>query len=225
MKQPAGGSYTCVNIFGKIKVTAALPSGRCNGVRPGRVSRIALSLLLRPETAKSFIKSASLLFNLTLRRSFDGFETCAALLYFFSSLFRHSLEEIHIHSMHLHDAALYRLRCSSCSSSQQHLRRAMLLVRGSSGSGSMSILKQSSRLFDQRADPVVNPGAAAGHVHTITGGSGFNFSMTYDDARASQCSTCNIKQGKQHTRFAQKSFNTARPFQLLDTQVVLQSRE
>lgn len=51
-----------------------------------------------------------------------------------------------------------------------------------------------SRLFDQRADPVVNPGVASGHVHTITGGSGFNFSMTYDDARASSCSTCNIKQ-------------------------------
>ena len=52
-----------------------------------------------------------------------------------------------------------------------------------------------SRLFDQRADPVVNPGVASGHVHVITGGSGFNYSMTYEDARASSCSTCNIKQG------------------------------
>ncbi|KAF1979791.1 WSC-domain-containing protein, partial [Bimuria novae-zelandiae CBS 107.79] len=51
-----------------------------------------------------------------------------------------------------------------------------------------------SRLFDQRADPIVNPGTTSGHVHTITGGSGFNFSMTYEDARSSQCSTCNIKQ-------------------------------
>ncbi|ORY12630.1 hypothetical protein BCR34DRAFT_587097 [Clohesyomyces aquaticus] len=51
-----------------------------------------------------------------------------------------------------------------------------------------------SRLFDQRADPVVDPGAASGHVHTISGGNGFNFSMTYAQARASQCSTCNIKQ-------------------------------
>lgn len=51
-----------------------------------------------------------------------------------------------------------------------------------------------SRLFDQRADPVISPGVASGHVHTISGGNGFNFSMTYEDARASQCSTCNIKQ-------------------------------
>ncbi|KAF2195177.1 WSC-domain-containing protein [Zopfia rhizophila CBS 207.26] len=51
-----------------------------------------------------------------------------------------------------------------------------------------------SRLFDQRADPIVNPGEAAGHVHTISGGNGFNFSMDYDQARASKCSTCNIKQ-------------------------------
>lgn len=56
------------------------------------------------------------------------------------------------------------------------------------------VVQCTSRLFDQRADPVIEPGTAASHVHTISGGSGFNFSMTYEDARASQCTTCNIKQ-------------------------------
>ncbi|KAF2495129.1 WSC domain-containing protein [Lophium mytilinum] len=51
-----------------------------------------------------------------------------------------------------------------------------------------------SRLFDERADPIVNPGAPAGHVHAIVGGNGFNFSMDYDKARASTCSTCYIKE-------------------------------
>ena len=49
-----------------------------------------------------------------------------------------------------------------------------------------------SRLIDERADPVVSPGVASGHVHTIAGGSGFNFTMNYKQAKASQCSTCNI---------------------------------
>ncbi|KZV88119.1 WSC-domain-containing protein [Exidia glandulosa HHB12029] len=44
-----------------------------------------------------------------------------------------------------------------------------------------------------RADPIINPGAASGHLHTISGGNGFDFSMTYDDARASTCSTCRPK--------------------------------
>jgi hypothetical protein len=74
---------------------------------------------------------------------------------------------------------------------QYFLGLAALLAAPASGT---FVVQCYSRLFDQRADPVVNPGVASGHVHTITGGSGFNFSMTYDDARASSCSTCNIKQ-------------------------------
>ncbi|PNH39545.1 hypothetical protein VD0004_g7339 [Verticillium dahliae] len=46
----------------------------------------------------------------------------------------------------------------------------------------------------QRADPIVNPGALAGHVHTIMGGSAFNFTMGYDDAVSSACSTCKVRQ-------------------------------
>ncbi|KAI9045978.1 DUF1996 and WSC domain-containing protein [Aspergillus affinis] len=51
-----------------------------------------------------------------------------------------------------------------------------------------------SRLVQERADPIVNPGAVAAHVHTISGGNGFSFDMDYEDARASQCSSCPIKQ-------------------------------
>ncbi|TDZ28163.1 hypothetical protein C8035_v001935 [Colletotrichum spinosum] len=44
----------------------------------------------------------------------------------------------------------------------------------------------------ERADPIVNPGVLSGHLHTIMGGSGFDFSMTYEQARASSCSTCKV---------------------------------
>ncbi|KAF9882417.1 WSC domain-containing protein [Colletotrichum karsti] len=44
----------------------------------------------------------------------------------------------------------------------------------------------------ERADPIVNPGALSGHAHTVMGGSGFDFSMTYEKARASTCSTCKV---------------------------------
>lgn len=49
------------------------------------------------------------------------------------------------------------------------------------------------RLVDERADPLVSPGVVSGHVHSIAGGSGFSFNMTYEDARASSCSSCPIK--------------------------------
>lgn len=51
-----------------------------------------------------------------------------------------------------------------------------------------------SRIVRERADPIVNPGAVAGHLHTISGGNGFGFTMDFDQARASQCSSCTIKQ-------------------------------
>jgi hypothetical protein len=49
------------------------------------------------------------------------------------------------------------------------------------------------RIVRDRVDPIVNPGKIAGHVHTISGGSGFSASMTFQDARASKCSSCEIK--------------------------------
>ena len=50
------------------------------------------------------------------------------------------------------------------------------------------------RLVQERIDPIVNPGAVSAHVHTIAGGDGFAAEMTYDQARASNCSSCPIKQ-------------------------------
>lgn len=49
------------------------------------------------------------------------------------------------------------------------------------------------RVVRERVDPIVNPGAIAGHVHTVSGGAGFAMDMAYADARASQCSSCTIK--------------------------------
>jgi hypothetical protein len=51
-----------------------------------------------------------------------------------------------------------------------------------------------NNLVEERADPIVFPGAVASHAHKIVGGNGFGFNMTYDQARGSQCSSCPIKQ-------------------------------
>lgn len=50
------------------------------------------------------------------------------------------------------------------------------------------------RVARERLDPVVNPGKVSGHVHTISGGAGFSPSMTFEGARASKCSSCEIKE-------------------------------
>ncbi|KIW03592.1 uncharacterized protein PV09_05346 [Verruconis gallopava] len=49
-----------------------------------------------------------------------------------------------------------------------------------------------NHVVEERADPIVNPGAVSAHAHKIAGGNGFGFEMTYDQARASQCSSCPI---------------------------------
>ena len=54
----------------------------------------------------------------------------------------------------------------------------------------------SGPLLLERADPIVNPGAVSDHLHNIVGGNGFNFSMSYADARESTCSTCKAKADK-----------------------------
>ncbi|CZR39290.1 uncharacterized protein FPRO_05517 [Fusarium proliferatum ET1] len=46
----------------------------------------------------------------------------------------------------------------------------------------------------QRADPIVNPGQLSSHAHTVMGGNGFNFTMDYDTARASTCTTCKARE-------------------------------
>lgn len=45
----------------------------------------------------------------------------------------------------------------------------------------------------ERADPIINPGVASPHLHTIMGGNGFGFSMDYAQAKASSCSTCTVQ--------------------------------
>ncbi|GJN94687.1 hypothetical protein Rhopal_007778-T1 [Rhodotorula paludigena] len=48
-------------------------------------------------------------------------------------------------------------------------------------------------LVHERADPIVSPGKVAGHAHTVSGGSGFSLNSTYDDLRASECTSCRAK--------------------------------
>ena len=53
-----------------------------------------------------------------------------------------------------------------------------------------------SPVLRERADPIINPGAVSNHVHTIMGGNGFGFDMDYRRARASSCSSCQVKEDK-----------------------------
>lgn len=48
----------------------------------------------------------------------------------------------------------------------------------------------STPLVIERADPLISPGVASNHVHTIMGGSGFGFTMDYDMTQTSECSSC-----------------------------------
>lgn len=56
------------------------------------------------------------------------------------------------------------------------------------------VVRCGSRLYDQRSDPIAQPGRVSHHVHVLCGGNGFNFTMDFNDARQSVCSSCNIKQ-------------------------------
>lgn len=47
-----------------------------------------------------------------------------------------------------------------------------------------------------RYDPIVNPNAISGHVHTVAGGSGFGMGSTYASLRNSTCTSCHINQDK-----------------------------
>ncbi|KAK6394058.1 hypothetical protein LTR65_001904 [Meristemomyces frigidus] len=50
------------------------------------------------------------------------------------------------------------------------------------------------RLVMERIDPIMSPGAVSGHVHTVSGGSGFGFTTDFEQQRASACSSCPVKQ-------------------------------
>ncbi|ORY86922.1 hypothetical protein BCR37DRAFT_376215 [Protomyces lactucae-debilis] len=47
-----------------------------------------------------------------------------------------------------------------------------------------------------RMDPVVNPGQIASHVHAINGASNVDYTVTFDQLRASQCTTCAVQEDK-----------------------------
>ncbi|KAB8230286.1 DUF1996 domain-containing protein [Aspergillus alliaceus] len=69
-----------------------------------------------------------------------------------------------------------------------------VLALGASPTSAFFRMPCPSRLVQERADPIVNPGTVGGHVHTISGGNAFAFSMDYESARSSECSSCPIKQ-------------------------------
>merc|ERR1711939_99594 len=62
------------------------------------------------------------------------------------------------------------------------------------------------RLTLERIDPLFAPGSVSGHVHTVSGGSGFGFDTDYEQLRSSACSSCP---------------HQTRPVRLLDPEVVL----
>lgn len=45
-----------------------------------------------------------------------------------------------------------------------------------------------------RIDPIFNPGTASGHLHSAMGGSNFGMTTSYEDLRASKCTTCMVAQ-------------------------------
>lgn len=47
--------------------------------------------------------------------------------------------------------------------------------------------------MNARLDPIVNPGALSGHVHTVMGASNFNANSTGEELRKSKCTTALIK--------------------------------
>ncbi|GAA5840436.1 hypothetical protein JCM11251_006559 [Rhodosporidiobolus azoricus] len=49
-------------------------------------------------------------------------------------------------------------------------------------------------LVVERADTIVSPGAISGHVHNILGASNFALSSTFEQLRASECTSCLVKQ-------------------------------
>ncbi|KAI0314800.1 hypothetical protein OF83DRAFT_1293676 [Amylostereum chailletii] len=51
-------------------------------------------------------------------------------------------------------------------------------------------------ILDARVDPIVSPGVASGHAHTIMGGSNIGLDSSFQDMVASNCTTCKVKDDK-----------------------------
>ncbi|KAK8245849.1 hypothetical protein IWZ00DRAFT_331531 [Phyllosticta capitalensis] len=48
----------------------------------------------------------------------------------------------------------------------------------------------------ERVDPIVDPGKISGHAHTVQGSGAFKGSVTFDELRASNCTSCQVTQDK-----------------------------
>ncbi|KAH8979366.1 hypothetical protein EDB86DRAFT_657912 [Lactarius hatsudake] len=51
-------------------------------------------------------------------------------------------------------------------------------------------------VLDSRVDPIVSPGKASSHAHTIMGSNAIGLSTTFNDLRNSECTTCMVKDDK-----------------------------
>ncbi|TFK27831.1 hypothetical protein FA15DRAFT_701627 [Coprinopsis marcescibilis] len=61
----------------------------------------------------------------------------------------------------------------------------------------------------ERLDPLVNPGAVSGHVHSVVGGSNFGFEVTTESLVRSQCTSVPIKEDKSNYWFPHLYFQWA----------------
>ncbi|GAA6026743.1 hypothetical protein JCM8097_005827 [Rhodosporidiobolus ruineniae] len=69
-----------------------------------------------------------------------------------------------------------------------------LALSGASSVEAFWRLPCNNPLTIERADPIVSPGSVGGHVHNILGGSNFGLSTTFEELRASECTSCGVKQ-------------------------------
>jgi len=78
------------------------------------------------------------------------------------------------------------------------------------------------RLTLERIDPVISPGQVSGHVHTVSGGSGLNFTTSFQQQRNSACSSCPVKQDLSAVSICPKSYiKFYLTMAVLDTRLVL----
>jgi len=78
------------------------------------------------------------------------------------------------------------------SSSSISLAAATALLASIPSTSAFWRMPCSGPIVTERADPIISPGKVSGHVHTIYGGSAFNFTMDYAEARAAECTSCRV---------------------------------
>jgi len=63
---------------------------------------------------------------------------------------------------------------------------------GSPENQAFFVLGCSKPIVVERADPIVNPGVPAEHLHSIMGGDAFDLTLDYDKTQTSNCTTCSV---------------------------------